>query len=727
MILDNLKDLFVSIKDIFSPAKFSPTKSVFPPTKNISSPTDDLFLDWRFEIPESKKQAIIQQLKNYRSYTDSQLEMILSEEPNTCVIAGAGSGKSTSLIARVYVLNRHLGVDLENITVISFTRKSVEEFREKLRDIYKKLDNVDLGDDILRKVVRTFHSKVLDFAKSSTSKRTRFFEFLEDNNRKLQKTDNGNKSTSEPEFKLELGPKQKEILETVYKNLFYKNEEFRDLIEKLYKAYLERHELSKTMGSYQDKLIASFEFNERSYTSAIHDLLDFPDKKLGQIEIGLDRIKVYYNGYVKDFDLFIFFIPDRETLDRLNLSEGQKEKLMNHLKTKESILFRYADKIGYKILQNQRDADLLSERIRLMDDLRQKTAYKFDYALKGDITEDAVFIKFYEAMEFVENLGLRVGDLSSYIDEAEMDEEDKWFSKALIIFDKEFQNYLEEKNLARFHSLFKEFSEQNLENFKKAEDVLSSMQHILIDEFQDISPEQVYWVRGVLKYLKDKGIKTSLMCVGDDWQSIYGWRGSSPEFFINYNNHFRSKRVKTVKMEENFRSVQEIIDRAELLLKQVKEKTNKHGISMVPYSTYEHVPEPYFITQQTLDCAQIETVINEILQNKKPEEKVFVLSRTNNLLTYFNKHKEIEKLTFHKSKGLEADYCILLGDCSYSYTNDFKNLCYRIAGYKHSYDFSQKEESLRLAYVAITRAKKRCYWFAVPHPGGAFRLVKQET
>src|SRR5208282_6227692 len=77
-----------------------------------------------------------------------QWEMIKARENNVCVWAGAGSGKTLSLIWRVVFLHVYLKIPLNEITVLSFTRKSVEEFREKLIDMLEKFDNNINADDV---------------------------------------------------------------------------------------------------------------------------------------------------------------------------------------------------------------------------------------------------------------------------------------------------------------------------------------------------------------------------------------------------------------------------------------------------------------------------------------------------------------------------------------------------------------------------------------------------
>ena len=72
----------------------------------------------------------------------------------------------------------------------------------------------------------------------------------------------------------------------------------------------------------------------------------------------------------------------------------------------------------------------------------------------------------------------------------------------------------------------------------------------------------------------------------------------------------------------------------------------------------------------------------------------------------FRGARNVKILTYHQSKGLEADICILVGDCLYNSTIPLKNLIYELAGCSQTYDEAQTEEALRLAYVAITRAPR---------------------
>ncbi len=83
----------------------------------------------------------------------------------------------------------------------------------------------------------------------------------------------------------------------------------------------------------------------------------------------------------------------------------------------------------------------------------------------------------------------------------------------------------------------------------------------------------------------------------------------------------------------------------------------------------------------------------------------------------------IRIMTYHGSKGLEADVVFLVGDCEQLTSSNWRNQTYAMAklvmnGEAKAYDFAQGKEVMRLAYVTITRAKIHCYSFLdAPKPG----------
>ena len=108
-------------------------------------------------------------------------------------------------------------------------------------------------------------------------------------------------------------------------------------------------------------------------------------------------------------------------------------------------------------------------------------------------------------------------------------------------------------------------------------------QHILVDEFQDTNSIQYAWLR----VLAGRG--SHLMVVGDDDQSIYGWRGAKIENIQQFSNDFPGAQL--VKLEQNYRSTKNILDAANSLITNNAGRLGKQlwteGVAGEPISLYE--------------------------------------------------------------------------------------------------------------------------------------------
>ena len=102
----------------------------------------------------------------------------------------------------------------------------------------------------------------------------------------------------------------------------------------------------------------------------------------------------------------------------------------------------------------------------------------------------------------------------------------------------------------------------NLTIFKEHTDVLESYQtrtmHVMVDEYQDTNVAQYLWLRLLAKKSR------SLCCVGDDDQSIYGWRGAEVENMLRFGEIYPD--AKTIRLEENYRSTGHILGAASGLI-----------------------------------------------------------------------------------------------------------------------------------------------------------------
>ena len=91
--------------------------------------------------------------------------------------------------------------------------------------------------------------------------------------------------------------------------------------------------------------------------------------------------------------------------------------------------------------------------------------------------------------------------------------------------------------------------------------------------------------------------------------------------------------------------------------------------------------------------------------------------------------RRLRLLTYHSAKGLQADTVFMLGDCQYLTSSPYKNQVYRLAGLGlagdvQAFDTAQKQEVQRLAYVAMTRAVRHCYWHVEAARGEIAKLPR---
>ena len=81
------------------------------------------------------------------------------------MIAGAGAGKSTTLVLRILLLTHYLGFELSSMTVVTFTRESRKDFINKLIELFALWGRA-LSFKEARDLVRTFHSRILPMVRS---------------------------------------------------------------------------------------------------------------------------------------------------------------------------------------------------------------------------------------------------------------------------------------------------------------------------------------------------------------------------------------------------------------------------------------------------------------------------------------------------------------------------------------------------------------------------------
>ena len=237
--------------------------------------------------------------------------------------------------------------------------------------------------------------------------------------------------------------------------------------------------------------------------------------------------------------------------------------------------------------------------------------------------------------------------------------------------------------------------------------------YIIVDEFQDISVDRYNF----LKVLREGNPPAKLYCVGDDWQSIYRFSGSDMALFNQFSDYFGQTEIN--KIETTYRFGEPLVSLSSQFIQRNEAQIKKN---IHPFNPQVKT-ELQFCDYERRDYCN---VIGQLVASIPLDKSVFLLGRYSfddyylsfmykfvkegNRFFYIIGDRKIEFLTVHKSKGLEADYVIIL-QCNKdtygfpSLVSDDPVLNYVLTK-SDQYPYGEER---RLFYVAITRAKVKTY------------------
>lgn len=227
--------------------------------------------------------------------------------------------------------------------------------------------------------------------------------------------------------------------------------------------------------------------------------------------------------------------------------------------------------------------------------------------------------------------------------------------------------------------------------------------YILVDEFQDVNYPQVQLISLL------KGENNNLFVVGDDWQAIYGWRGSDVNFILKFKKLFKEDN-KTITLPYNYRSDSNIVNAASKFIRknryQCRKKIKSFNSKKIKIKIFAGKTE-----RENLNL--VIKSIQKLLKHEINQNQIMILGRNWKNLDIYKKNlskigfEDIKINTIHGSKGLEGDIVFLIG------------LHKGRAGFPHikeDYEIMKiikktplklrLEEERRCFYVGITRARK---------------------
>jgi DNA helicase-4 len=279
------------------------------------------------------------------------------------------------------------------------------------------------------------------------------------------------------------------------------------------------------------------------------------------------------------------------------------------------------------------------------------------------------------------------------------------FYKLALPIIKAYSTYCTNKSYLDFNDMITKTISLFKNHTEIADKFRTKYEYILVDEFQDVNNLQVELIKLLLTD------RNQLFCVGDDWQSIYGFRGSNVDYIVNFSSHFEN--AKTIKLSMNYRSTQHIVGASNEVIKHNKFKVEKHIESLKKSDSKVWVYSGKNEEENIEFCVQqVRRLISERGYTK--EDILFLYRRSKMYSPYFERFKQerlfVSGKTIHASKGLEAKAVFIIGlsEGSGGFPDIWmEDRIYQII--KESNHDVLMEEERRLFYVAITRAKDELF------------------
>lgn len=685
--------------------------------------TNDLsFLSQCFQRSKSsisaKAQSLIKQKRRkdtsnpLSGLNKNQQKAVLSESKRLLVLAGAGSGKTKTLLQKLIYLLNEKGVNAGHILAVTFTKNAANEMVDRL---------------ILSANTSGEYARILaDKNKTQEEKDSARYEFR----RKYKwigkltlKTIHSlcfeimrNYGVNEFDNKFRVIGKTNDLdgPHTSYAT----NETSTEIFHKLLKEKCGDPEYLLQLKRYVlDYIVAKVHIKKNFKAAGAHDGKYYTSLSGVKVRSKSEqyiadwlyrhRIRFQYEPEVeiKDFPFHPdFFIPEanlyiEHVSDKSYPMEGKERQ------------FKMADKILVKTFEIEANDTArfngVLDRIvknRLPSNYHFSVAISFEEEFKSYHKDLKKFLQQTEkVMEMikVENRSTQEVLKKSHQDQHERVRD---FYKLAIPLIEAYMSYCTNKSYLDFNDMITKTISLFKNRHEIAEKYREKFKHILVDEFQDVNNLQVELIKLLLT--KDN----TLFCVGDDWQSIYGFRGSNVDYIVNFQDHFKNAEI--VKLSMNYRSTEHIVGASNEVIRQNKIKIDKEVRSNKKSERKIHV----FAGKEEEE--NIQYVIEEIKKLYKKgysKEDILFLYRRSKMYTPYQKalrkHRlRVSNKTIHAAKGMEAKAVFVIGLTEgYGGFPDIwmADRIYQVV--KESRHDHLLEEERRLFYVAMTRARDDLY------------------
>lgn len=725
--LARFKETWKPVQQELKAAKF-PQKSeaygLIQDFLRIYSSLDQTFEAWNREFVQNEKVRCKELLANIdgRSLDEQQQNVVVYDEDNTLVLAGAGSGKTLTIAAKVKYLCSEKKVSPADILLISFTRKAAEEMTDRI--------SKRLGIPI---AATTFHKLGLDILKASSGQS---IDVLEDTSDFVNSYFE-NELMKQPET-------VKLLLEyfAYYLHIPADMEKF-DSLGDAY-AYERGMDFETFKSKYDAQTISHAAAENRENKQTLHGERV---KSLEEVSIAnflfLNGVKYEYEAkypfqssdasfkvyrpdfYLPDYDIYLEHfgvnkqgrLPWLSRVEEQKYLEGMAWKREHHKANGTKLLETYSYYSSEGVLLEKLEEMLRQNGVEL-----KEVDYQEVFNAIYKTQSDAYFSEFKKLcntfLVLYKSNGLRneaLGGLSQRqsLRNAYFNRRVDLFLSLLKPLLEAYDSFLEANGMIDFSDMINKAAEAVRNGF-----AVKPYRYVVIDEYQDISVARHRLVRAILDQTHAK-----LLCVGDDWQSIYRFAGSDISLFTDFHKNYAGKSL-VLKLERTYRNSQELIDAAGKFVMSNPRQMKKQLVSSKsieqPITFWLYDDNPFVALGRAIDT---------ILLRFDKKQSILLLGRTNYDATMLEssglflerKNRSSDRyvyakspetpisfMTVHKAKGLEADNVILLNfqNSTLGFPNKIADDPMLELVLSQADNFAYGEER-RLFYVAMTRTKNR--------------------
>lgn len=642
-----------------------------------------------------------------------QNQAVTSDEKRLLVLAGAGSGKTKTLLSKLNYLIEEKGVNPGNILAVTFTKNAANEMIDRLiiqadhSDHFamiladKQISQDEKNSErrtwkrkynwIDRLSLSTFHSLCYQILRTDgVNEFDNQFKILTDTKRPEE--DELSKYTAQ------------ETIFAVFHKLLLQLCDENDYLLKL-KRYI--------LDYYVDKIhrnpgyIFPDHTDSKIFTSLNGTRVRSKSEQFIADWFYRHSIRFVYEPMtnIRDFDFHPdFYLPDAD----LFLEHVSNKSYPTRNKEKQ---FEKANLIIFKTTEEMtKDSALFGQELERIVKNRLPSGYfkKIDLSFQEEFKFYHENVKDFliQAMRVTDMIKVENSETGEIAEQAAKDQHERvrMFYELAIPLIREYTSYCIDKSYLDFNDMLI----RAISLFRNHPDIAAKYRkkytHILVDEFQDVNTLQVELLKMLLTD------EAQLFCVGDDWQSIYGFRGSNISYIVDFEKHFSNAGI--IKLDMNYRSTPNIVGASNEVIKNNKYQIEKN---LKASKKSEHKIVVYAGNNEAENLGFCEAEIQDLMESGYSGEDILFLYRRSKMAhPYFEHFKKagirVQFKTIHAAKGLESKVVFIVGltEGPGGFPDVWlEDRIFQVIK-KANHDLLLEEER-RLFYVALTRAKDKLF------------------